>query len=62
MRHAMAGVKMPDWQIEGLIEDYAHYRRGEAAVIETGVSDATGQALRAFEGFARDYAEAFKSR
>ena len=60
MRHAMAAVKMPDWQIEGLIEDYAHYHRGEAAVIATGVRDATGQAPRAFDGFARDYAGAFK--
>ena len=60
MRRAMAGVKMPEWQIEGLIEDYAHYRRGEAVVIATGVDDATGQPPRAFDGFARDYADAFK--
>ena len=62
MRHAMAGVKMPEWQIEGLIEDYAHYRRGEAAVIATGVRDATGQESRAFDGFAHDYADAFKPK
>ena len=60
MRHAMAGVKRPDWQIEGLIEDYAHYRRGEAAEIAPGVRDATGQAPRAFDGFARDHADAFE--
>ena len=62
MRRAMAGVKMPEWQIEGLIEDYAHYRRGEAAEIATGVSDATGQAPRAFDSFAHDYADAFKPK
>ena len=62
MRHAMAGVNMPEWQIEGLIEDYAHYRRGEAAVIATGVRDATGQEPRAFDGFAHDYADAFKPK
>ena len=61
MRHAMAAVRMPGWQIEGLIEDYAHYHRGEAAVIATGVRDATGRDARAFDGFARDYADAFKT-
>ena len=61
LRHAMAGMRMPEWQIEGLIEDYAHYRRGEAAAIATGVRDATGQQPRAFRGFARDYAGAFKA-
>ena len=60
MRQAMAAVKMPEWQIDGLIEDYAHYHRGEAAVIATGVRDATGSEPRAFDGFARDYAGAFK--
>lgn len=30
LRHAMAAAGMPDWQIEGLVEDYAHYARGEA--------------------------------
>ena len=59
MRQAMAGVKMPPWQIEGLIEDYAHYHRGEAAVIATGVRDAIGREPRGFDGFAHDYADAF---
>lgn len=62
MRHAMQAVKMPEWQIEGLIEDYAHYHRGEAAVIATGVRDATGQEPRAFDRFAHDYADAFKPK
>lgn len=62
MRHAMAAVKMPDWQIEGLIEDYAHYRRGEAAIVATGVRDATGAEPRAFDGFAHDYAGAFQPK
>ena len=59
LRHAMAGVAMPEWQIEGLIEDYAHYARGEASVIEQGVRQATGRPARDFDGFARDYAGAF---
>lgn len=60
MRHAIAAVKMLDWQIEGLIEDYAHYGHGEAALLATGVRDATGQAPRAFDAFARDHADAFR--
>ena len=60
MHHAMAEMKMPEWQIDGLIEDYAHYRRGEAAEISTNVQDATGEAPRAFDGFAHDYADAFR--
>ena len=59
MRAALAQVGMPSWQVEGLIEDYAHYARGEAAEVATGVADATGAAPRGFEEFARDYAPAF---
>ncbi len=60
MRQAMAGVKMPEWQVEGLVEDYAHYSRGEASAVATGVRDATGADPRPFEGFAHDYADAFR--
>lgn len=35
-------VGLPRWQVDGLIEDYAHYRRGEASTIAMGVQDATG--------------------
>lgn len=59
MRHAMAATGMPEWQVEGLIEDYAHYHRGEAAVIASGVRDVTGKDPRAFDAFARDNAAAF---
>lgn len=31
------------WQADGLIEDYAHYSRGEASEVATGVQDATGK-------------------
>ena len=40
-------------------EDYAHYRRGEAAEIADGVERATGHPPRAFAGFAHDHATAF---
>ena len=59
MREALSHTPMPAWQADGLIEDYAHYHRGEAAVIAPGVQDATGAAPRPFTAFARDFATAF---
>jgi uncharacterized protein YbjT (DUF2867 family) len=59
MRHALLGMRIPAWQADGLIEDYAHYRGGGAAAIATGVQDATGRQPTAFSTFARDYASAF---
>ena len=58
MRDAVLGMGMPPWQADGLIEDYAHYRRGEAAAVSSGVQDATGAPPRDFSTFARDYAPA----
>jgi hypothetical protein len=40
MRGALLGAGFPVWQADGLIEDYAHYRRGEASSIISGVKDA----------------------
>jgi len=51
---------LPPWQAEGLLEDYAHYRRGEAATVTTAVADITGRPPRDIGQFARDYADAFK--
>jgi uncharacterized protein YbjT (DUF2867 family) len=59
MRDAMTAMGMPVWQADGLIEDYAHYQRGEAAAIANGVEDATGTAPRSFNTFAHDYAAMF---
>ena len=59
MKEALLRVGMPLWQADGLVEDYAHYRRGEAATISSGVEDATGVPPRSFESFIRDYAPAF---
>ena len=59
MRDALLDMGMPPWQADGLIEDYAHYRRGEAAVVSDGVEQATGRAPRGFDAFARDHAPAF---
>ncbi|WZO95739.1 SDR family oxidoreductase [Isosphaeraceae bacterium EP7] len=59
MRQALMGVGLPDWQVGGLSEEYAMYRAGEAAAVETGVRDALGREPRNFDTFARDYAPMF---
>lgn len=56
---ALTQLGMPSWQLEGLLEDYAHYRRGEAEEVSNVVSALTGAEARSFSGFAEDYAEAF---
>lgn len=55
---ALAGL-LPPWQLDGLVEDYAHYARGEAADVHTSVTDLTGHPARDITDFARDYAAAF---
>ena len=50
---------LPPWQVDGLLEDYAHYRRGEAAAVSPAIAEITGTAPRSIEQFARDYAGAF---
>lgn len=59
MRETLLGVGFPVWQADGLLEDYAHYRRNEAAAIASGVQDAISKAPRRFETFAHDYAVMF---
>lgn len=59
MRAALIGLGIPAWQAEGLLEDYAHYRRGEASAVTSAVQDVTGTAPRTFADFTRDYAPAF---
>jgi uncharacterized protein YbjT (DUF2867 family) len=52
---------LPPWQVQGLLEDYAHYRRGEAAEISPAVAEVTGIPPRDVSQFAHDYAPAFAS-
>jgi len=59
MRGALIGAGVPVWQADGIIEDYAHYSRGEAAEVAGGVQGATGKPPRSFQDFASDYAQAF---
>ena len=57
MREALFGFGLPGWQAEGLIEDYAHYRRGEAANVFNRSQEVTGHPARSFERFTHDYKE-----
>jgi molybdopterin-dependent oxidoreductase-like protein len=56
---ALGSAGVPPWQADGLIEDYAHYARGEAAAVSSHVSEVTGTEPRDIRTFARDYARAF---
>jgi uncharacterized protein YbjT (DUF2867 family) len=59
MREALLRFELPEWQADGVIEDYAHYRRGEASDISSAVKDATDIAPHTFRVFADDYKQAF---
>lgn len=52
-------LSFPAWQADGMVEEFAMYRRGEAAGVEPGVQEALCRAPRSFEEFARDYALLF---
>ncbi|WP_242042362.1 hypothetical protein [Leptolyngbya sp. FACHB-541] len=52
MRETLLKIGFPVWQADGLLKDYAHYRRNEAtavpselgsALIASGVQDAIGK-------------------
>jgi uncharacterized protein YbjT (DUF2867 family) len=60
MRDGLLRFGFPEWQADGLIEDYAHYRRGEASAVSTAVTDITGQPPRSFRQFVQDYRLAFR--
>lgn len=55
----LAQYGMPQWQVDGLLEDYEHYRRGEAEAVSPAVREVTGQPPRDINAFAQDYASAF---
>ena len=52
MRAALADLNFPAWQSDGLLEEFAMYRRGEAAGVEPGVREALGRPPRSFDEFA----------
>lgn len=55
MQAGLRAAGFPEWQVGGLIEDYAHYARGEAAAVSDAVQQITGKSAISFEQFARDY-------
>lgn len=59
MRAALADLGFPAWQADGLLEEFAMYRRGAAAGVEAGVREALGRPPRSFDEFARDHAPLF---
>jgi uncharacterized protein YbjT (DUF2867 family) len=59
MRQALLSFGMPAWQADGLVEDYEHYRRGEAAFLTSIVREITGCEPTTFSQFAKDYAARF---
>lgn len=59
MRPALIQAGFPEWQADGLLEDYAHYARGEAAEISAAIVDVTGIPARDFASFANGYATFF---
>src|SRR5262249_61535185 len=48
---------LPPWQIEGLLEDYAHYRRGEAASASPAVAEITRKPATCVMLVGLDYAQ-----
>jgi uncharacterized protein YbjT (DUF2867 family) len=56
---ALKAAGVPPWQVDGLVEDYAHYARGEAEAISPYVREVTGVDPRDVGRFAEDYARAF---
>lgn len=61
MREALLSYHMPEWQADGLVEDYAHYKRGEAASVSSVVKDVTSHPPRDIAAFARDFRSYFLS-
>lgn len=54
---ALRGL-LPDWQLDGLVEDYAHYAAGEAAAVDPAIETITGRPARDLASFARDHTPA----
>ena len=59
MGSALVEMGLPAWQVDGLLEEFAMYRRGEAAAAESGIREALGRPPRSFDEFARDHASLF---
>jgi uncharacterized protein YbjT (DUF2867 family) len=59
MGSALVDLRFPAWQADGLLEEFAMYRRGEAAGVESGLAEALNRSPRSFGEFAKDYTPFF---
>ena len=59
MLDAVLQVGFLPWQAEGLIEDYAHYARGEAEAVSPDAPAVIGRPARDFDAFLDDYKAVF---
>ncbi|GAB3252339.1 SDR family oxidoreductase [Larkinella harenae] len=59
MRQGLLAAGFPTWQTDGLLEDYAHYARGEASAVSSVVQDVLGRKPRGFQSFVKEYASEF---
>lgn len=59
MEEAVRVAGFPEWQVGGLLEDYAHYARGEAGAVFNTVQEVTGKPAIGFQQFAEDYRALF---
>nr|WP_295925563.1 SDR family oxidoreductase [uncultured Dyadobacter sp.] len=55
LHEMLIGVGFSDWQAEGLVEDYAHYKRGEAEVVSDHIFEAILQKPINIDSFLDDY-------
>jgi uncharacterized protein YbjT (DUF2867 family) len=59
-RSAMAGMQMPDWMVQGMLDLHTILRNGWAAALTPTVQAVTGHAPRTFAAFAKEHAAAWK--
>ena len=60
MRQTLVDAGFPQWQADGLLEEYAGWSQNSAAQITPDVLDVTGHEARTFAQFADDYADALR--
>lgn len=61
MKAGLDAAGFPSWQADGLIEDYAHYARQEAAAVCNTVQTVTTKSAISFEQFVKDYRAVFSA-
>ena len=62
MKETLLKSGVPEWQAEGVVEDYEHYRKGEAEQVASTIRDITGHEASYFAQFALDYATKFAGK